>query len=152
MTVDCQSSVRPGRRRAPRTAARLDGAPARSLQRERMRAGWLVFLLAVALALSWQSFLTQTHQHLASAFAATTVQGAAPTAALPDRPSSDQPATCPICREIAHAGYYLFPALATFDAPIATRFDFSAAVPLRPVLVRRSHAWQSRAPPAPLQA
>jgi hypothetical protein len=152
MTAGGQSSVRSGRRRAPQLRARLDGAVAQPLLPSRIRAGWLAFLLAVTLALSWQSFLTQTHQHFASAFTTATTQGVGTATALPDRTSPDQPATCPICREIAHAGYYLFPTLATIDAPIATTFDFGAAVVLRPVLVRRSHAWQSRAPPVLLQA
>lgn len=108
----------------------------------------------MTLSLSWQSLLTQTHRHPASSLApiAAKLLGTTPSANLPDGKSSDQPADCPICRQIAHAGHYLTPEPGAFHTPIATAFSFAVPVVFHTAIVQRSHAWQSRAPPTLLQA
>lgn len=154
MTVGIQSNARSGRKVERRRRALPGRASVRRPLTVRVRAGWTALLLAVTLSLSWQSLLTQTHQHPASTFApiAAKLLGTNASADLPDRKSSDQPADCPICRVIAHAGHYLSPALGSFDTPIATAFSFAAPAALHTAIVQRSHAWQSRAPPTLLQA
>jgi len=118
-----------------------------------LRAGWLVVLAAMVLALSWQSFLTQTHRHFdpVSTEASAQARDAAPSGV--DRQSpSDLPANCQICREVAHAGSYLLPAPIGFDAPAPGVFWLAVVALAVVALVRRSHAWRSRAPPSPLPA
>lgn len=154
MTLGVQSGARVGRK-GERPRRVLPGrASVRHPLTARMRSGWCALLLAVTLSLSWQSLLTQTHQPPASTLApiAAKLLGTTPSANLPDRKSSDQPADCPICREIAHAGYYLITGPGAFHTPIATAFSFAVPVLLHSAIVRRSHAWQSRAPPSLLQA
>lgn len=145
MTVGGQSSKR----------REGNGTQQRHGWRAPARLGRLAFLLAVLTAFSWQSFVAQTHQHPgldpASAAIATRTADAAPGVSGAQSPF-DQPASCPICREIAHAGAYLLPTPVTFDAPAPVAFWRADAPSFRPVLAKRSHAWQSRAPPLQLQA
>jgi hypothetical protein len=118
-----------------------------------VRGGWVAVLLAALLAFTWQSFLTQTHEHFASrdvpaAASATTAPAHLQSGRAPANPAD----TCPICREIAQAGHYLLPPALALCAPPATGFWLSASPTLALTLSLRSHAWQSRAPPTPLQA
>ena len=123
------------------------------LPKREVRPGWVAVLLAVLLAFSWQSFVTQTHEHFDSGNHST-VAGAktdAPqlkTGRLPTNPAD----TCPICREIAQAGHYLLPAPVAFHTPETITHWLTVTPSLVLVLCLRSHAWQSRAPPIQLQA
>lgn len=123
-------------------------------RRKGMGAGWFATLMAVLVAFSWQSFVTQTHQHYspgtASSVAPATADGADPS--RPDRQSpGDLPANCAICREIAHAGPVMLPAPIVLDAPAPATAWRAVTGLLEETLVQRSHAWQSRAPPFQLQ-
>jgi hypothetical protein len=115
-----------------------------------MRTGRLGLLWAVLLAFSWQTFVTQTHQH----FDAGPVFAAAPAkadGAGPQRPArqspSDLPANCPICRGIAHAGQILLPPPIHVEAPAPLIFRPVLTTLVTLARTRRSHTWQSRAPP-----
>ncbi len=105
---------------------------------------------ALVLALSWQSFVTQTHRHsdpLAASIAAGSAQ-ADSGAQKPGKPSpSDLPANCSICRQMANAGAALLPAPVAIAAPAYIAFHPATAPPLGEAAVQRSHRWQSRAPP-----
>jgi hypothetical protein len=120
----------------------------------RLAAAWRAVLLAVMLAVSWQGFVAQTHHHpeSGSPFAGATVL--VDIAASTDRKTPLKlPDSCPICRELTHAGSALLPTPAEFIPPVATAAP-AADTPLalqthvQPV----SHGWQSRAPPQNLQA
>lgn len=168
MKASCRSSRRDGRiRRRPRgrgdglarflrslpgfggnAAARSAGLPSG------MRAGWVAVLAALLFALSWQSFLTQTHHH----FSPDSVSAAPAKADAggPERPSRQSPAdpsaNCPVCRVLAHAGPVLLPAQIDVAAPApASVWRIPTSLP-RLALARRSHDWRSRAPPERLQA
>jgi hypothetical protein len=111
-------------------------------------------VLAMLLAILWQSFVTQTHIHTdAGSYAAAIADSAnAPAQLKTGQAPSDLPATCPICQEIAHAGSYLSPDAVTFQPPLSIPV-WRTVAPSRALAVhQRSHAWQSRAPPLPLQA
>jgi hypothetical protein len=107
----------------------------------------LFFCLLVALA--WQSCLTQTHIHPASS--ARVLSSLAPVRADTGGGSNspDTPATCPICQDAALSGNYVAADAVSLAAPAVAIAWYYLAAP-RPV--RRdlkSHAWNSRAPPAP---
>ena len=130
-------------------------APLRQYKPDRMRAGWHAMLAVLLFALSWQSIVTQTHSHFgldAPLGAAATKVDIASTQ-QPDRQSpSDLPGQCPICRELAHSGQFVLPAPILFEAPAPVTFRAASALSIGSTLARRSHAWQSRAPPHQLQA
>jgi hypothetical protein len=108
---------------------------------------WLALVGALLLSLSWQSVVLQTHRHFAPFAGTATTRVASPDNQSP----ADLPSNCPICRELAHAGPVVLPAPVAIDAPAPLVFWFAVSVLLGLALVRRSHAWQSRAPPALLQ-
>jgi hypothetical protein len=103
--------------------------------------------LALLLALLWQALVIQAHVHVApTVTASANAQAAAVTGPTPK--NGDDPATCPICREMAHVGHYLA-ATPPFIRRSLARSSLWRSVPLRRWLTRkRSHAWQSRGPPA----
>ena len=155
MTVEGKSGARRERDGTRQVRDRRSGAPARGRSLgwpSRIRAAWLATLAAVLLAFSWQSFVTQTHQHFdpgaVSAAAPAMADGAGPRRESP----SDLPANCSICRALAHAGALVPPAPIEFGAPAPAVFRLAPATPLGLTHAGRSHAWQSRAPPHQLQA
>ncbi|MEP7004619.1 MAG: DUF2946 family protein [Sphingomonas bacterium] len=119
-----------------------------------LRARRFAIVLAMLLAILWQSFVTQTHVHANPGVYATAIShsAGAPTRLKAGEGPSDLPATCPICQEIAHAGSYLSPAAVALQPPIPVDLWRTATPALSPALRQRSHAWQSRAPPHQLQA
>jgi hypothetical protein len=134
-------------RSGTRVARGRGDAPARP----GLRAGWNALLLAVLLAFSWQSFVTQTHQHFdfGTLSATAKAEGSGQTG---QQSPLDQQDNCPICRGIAHAGAYLLPAPIALNVPVPVVFWLALATIFGLSLTRRSHAWQSRAPPHQLQA
>ncbi|MEO9131203.1 MAG: DUF2946 family protein [Sphingomonas sp.] len=109
---------------------------------------------AMLLAILWQSFVTQTHIHFDPAAYASTIanDAGAPAQLKTGQAPTDLPATCPICQQIAHAGSYLSPTTVALQPPVPVDLWRSVTPSLAPTLPQRSHAWQSRAPPHPLQA
>ena len=120
---------------------------AQRLPKRRAHSGWVVILLAALLAFSWQSFVTQTHEHFDPhtypAAGEAKTAGPQGKAGSPANPAD----TCPICREIAQAGHYLLPILVAFHTPETIAFWLLVTPSLALVLCLRSHAWHSRAPP-----
>ena len=103
--------------------------------------------LAALLAFTFQCILVQSHVH-GPAFAPSldhSVKISAP--ALPAGPDNDDPANCPLCQEMLHAGSYVTPTAVTITLPVTV---VRIAAPI-PVLLLRlfapSHDWQGRAPP-----
>jgi hypothetical protein len=118
-----------------------------------LRLRWIV-LLAALLAFSWQSVVAETHRHVpgeAISGPLTARQGQQAQSA-DSRTPADAPATCPICRELAHANHYLPPTPFAFSAPRAPVELRPATVPVAWAVHRSAHDWRSRAPPLPLQA
>jgi len=121
---------------------------------------WRSIVLYVALAtFSLQGYVTQTHIHLTNAaLAGAASQGSSKIAAKDaktdsrttprDRyPSNQDPANCPLCQEIVHAGHYVAPSAVAFFLP-------SQSLSVVPLLTTASaphepagYSWQSRAPP-----
>jgi hypothetical protein len=112
----------------------------------------LILLCALALALLWQGFITQTHQHRPVELASSQLERNIAGKSGRGDPAPDSPGNCPICVEAASAGPALLPTPVVVAAP-ATRAFFTAAFrPQQFQRTSRSHVWQSRAPPHRLQA
>jgi Na+/H+-translocating membrane pyrophosphatase len=124
------------------------------LFRSNLRARWFAVVLASLLAFSWQSFVTQTHVHFDPGASSTAAAGKAGGGAheKAGRSSSDIPANCPICQEIAHAGHYFLPTPVAFLGPYSVAVWIVVTPSLALTLRQRSHTWNSRAPPRQLQA
>ena len=119
-----------------------------------LRARRFAIVFAMLLAVLWQSFVTQTHVHATPGAytAAISDSAGAPTRLKAGETPSDQPAICPICQEVAHAGSYLSPTAVALQPPVPVDLWRTATPAFSPTLRQRSHAWQSRAPPYQLQA
>ena len=138
--------------RARADARRVHARP--RLPGKRFSALWLLTLLVALLALTWQSFIVQTHLHASPDGFATELTGnvASPAQLESGHSAPDAPSPCPICQEIAHAGSYLVPSEPGFHLPpsVVAWYIVSPSLTIAPR--QRSHAWQSRAPPHQLQA
>lgn len=120
----------------------------------RLAVAWRAMLLAMMLAVGWQGFVAQTHRHPEGASPLVGATVLVDVGASADRKTPLKlPDSCPICRELAHAGSALLPTPAEFTPPGATAAPAADLLPaiqshVQPV----SHGWQSRAPPQHLQA
>lgn len=119
-----------------------------------LRSRRFAIVFAMLLAILWQSFVTQTHVHANPGVYATAIPDStgAPTRLKAGEAPSDQPTTCPICQEVAHAGSYLSPTAVALQPPLPAHLWRTVIPTPAPTLRQRSHAWQSRAPPRQLQA
>jgi hypothetical protein len=115
---------------------------------------WVAVFALLAFALQTQ--ITQTHVHFASSQAFGLSSGDEATAsakiankAAPQKsaPANDDPAKCPICQAVMHAGQFISPSTISFALPS----EAIAIIPLSLVIAiareRASHNWQGRAPP-----
>jgi len=98
-------------------------------------------------AFAVQSYVTQVHihgaPHVAAGYALDKDVGQ-----KPDKfPPSDDPANCPICQEILHAGHYVTPSAAILPLPVAAPFTIARIVEVVTIAAIYSHGWKSRAPP-----
>ena len=118
------------------------------------RPGSARFALALVAGLAFfvQSFITQTHVHAAPVAGKATVSVAIHDGVVQKKrdpyPANEDPANCPLCQEVAHAGQYVSPAFALLVQPSER---IAHVVPIPPTHATEfilSHAWRSRAPPA----
>lgn len=132
---------------------RTQCAPSRA-KRGTRAASAIQFVVTVfaLLAFSLQSYVTQTHIHLAPDGVASYSGGGTASAdtqkRFPDRfPANGDPAKCPICQEALHIGQFLTPAAASLLAPTFTASIVPLAVSVAVFAQGASHDWRSRAPP-----
>lgn len=149
--------IREATHRVTRSRRLPDASRARRIAAPRTQPhGRLALIVALLLAVTWQSFVTQTHRHYdrGAIAAAAAVQEGGGAALDPQgkHAPSGLPDNCPICREIAHAGPVVLPAPVAIFVPVAVAFFATLAAPLGLALAGRSHIWRSRAPPLPLPA
>jgi hypothetical protein len=103
-------------------------------------------LMLVAFAL--QSYVTQTHIHLAPGSFASYNQLGAAKKQLPDKfPAQDDPANCPICQEILHSGQFVTPSAAAVLLPSLSVSIIAIVTHIVVAPEATSHTWQSRGPP-----
>jgi hypothetical protein len=103
-------------------------------------------VLFALLAFAIQGYAVQTHIHGEPLSAAAHITHiSAPAQPTPLDPYD--PASCPLCQEMMHAGVYIAPALVDF-AILLNAVAFVPAFTLLPHAVSQEpHGWQSRAPP-----
>lgn len=137
---------------APYGGAAFGEGPAalRAMARQRaaalQRPAWKQALAALLLLVfAVQNYVVQTHIHFAPAHAASALAVSQHNPA-PANPADD-PATCPVCQDLAAAGHYLTPAPLAFGLPgfIAVAAALFAAFPAP--ATAPAHGWQSRGPP-----
>lgn len=130
-----------------------NASPKAGTAARRGSAGNLFIALLALLTFSLQSYVTQTHIHLAANRFASyadldSQKSAGAQKRLPDRfPANGDPANCPICQEAIHIGQYVTPSAAALLLPSQT---VSITPPVTEIAVRvqnASHSWRSRAPP-----
>ena len=111
----------------------------------------LLITLAVLLAFGLQSYITQTHIHLApdapfSSYSKLNAQSGKEQ--QPDKfPANGDPANCPICQEILHSGQFVTPSAAVLLLPTIAVSVIKIVANIPVVAQGASHAWRSRAPP-----
>ena len=129
--------------------------PARTLPRVGGRAPKgdakrLAVTLVALLAFVLQTFVVQTHIHGVAQVAAAPlgVEQSAGHGTQPDKfPPGDDPANCPICQELLHAGSFVTPtAAALLVSTVATTIAI-VFVELAAVTQTYPHGWSSRGPP-----
>jgi hypothetical protein len=115
-----------------------------------------VILTFLALfAFTCQSYLTQTHIHIWLApstdapLAADSGSKSLAGSTLPkDKYPADQdPANCPICQEMVHAGQVIVPVAAAIVLPALTTLGLVVVAEAARHFNAPSHNWQGRAPP-----
>ena len=115
-------------------------------------------MLVTLLAFSVQTYLTQTHIHQASeGRSGLALEQTAPGPAqdlnrspnVPkDRyPANEDPANCPLCQELIHAGHFVTPAAAAILLPSLSVSVIEIAAVATPINRAVSHIWHGRAPP-----
>ena len=103
-------------------------------------------MLLLALTFAVQGIAVQTHIHgqPLTALAHITHVSTPPAPASQD---PYDPANCPLCQEMLHAGVYVAPVAADFLV-ILNAVAFAPAFAVLPhAATERQHSWQSRAPP-----
>ena len=114
----------------------------------------LVWFALTAFAL--QSFVTQTHIHFAQNSAGIVFdakamnsgkQANAPAQPRDNYPAKEDPANCPICQEIMHAGQYVMPVAVGLALPVQSVSVATLELAAPEFLSTASHSWQGRAPP-----
>jgi hypothetical protein len=112
----------------------------------------LALTVVALLAFTFQSYVTQTHIHVAGRTGIETsmLGGDAKSSAThkTDKfPANQDPSNCPICQEILHSGSFVTPsAIAALPPALAVSVvvvRLEAAIAHQPV----SHSWRGRAPP-----
>lgn len=120
-------------------------------------ARWTITLL-VFLAFAFQSYVTQTHIHFPHEAAVNIFASAdkSPSHAKsdtsgkqsPDKyPPNDDPANCPICQEVAHAGQFVMPDYVAVLLPSQPVSIVPVVIVLPALVEAATHNWQGRAPP-----
>ena len=103
-------------------------------------------MLMLALTFAVQGIAVQTHIHGQPLTALSHVLHVS-TPAGPTPQDLYDPANCPLCQEMLHAGVYVAPVVADFLV-ILNAVVFAPAFAVLPhAATERQHSWQSRAPP-----
>jgi hypothetical protein len=123
-------------------------------QEHRMR--FAALLLAALLAFCWHNVVIQTHVHLPTsgcgAISPITICPANSHSNRQNPKIPDRQDDCPLCHELAVSGHYLAPPPIIFIPPVLILVWAVVAGHQRGGLQRRSHRWQSRAPPHSLRS
>jgi hypothetical protein len=126
----------------------MNGAMLKGTGTGKRPTAWRRLLVAfMLLALVVQGYATQTHIHKQSG---STVSTALKTDGSPKHdnfPVNDDPANCPICQQIIHAGQFVAPAWLIPFLLILAISKIEIATLAAPHFDSISHNWRSRGPP-----
>jgi Protein of unknown function (DUF2946) len=124
--------------------------------------GWRLLVAGLALiAFAFQSYLTQTHVHLAlpaisaeHSSAGSIAKASGRTLKIHQRtaprdqgPGEDNPAKCPLCQAVGYAGQFVTPAALALVLPAHAVSTILPAALIVAGVDAPSHIWQGRAPP-----
>lgn len=115
----------------------------------RKGSGFRAIACLLLLAFTLQSFITQTHIHgiFDPAGDSQIVKAQVNAPSHNGKAPADNPADCPLCQAIAHAGVFFTPSAPALILPISWA-EMLAPVVLAGAIDRfSSHPWHSRAPP-----
>lgn len=126
----------------------------RVLQRVMPR-DWHHAVASLALIIfAFQSYVTQTHVHLLwhgapnAAIQASNGQTQLHRTPAPNQKNPfDDPATCPICQDMALVGHFTMPAIIPVPPPAFLAIASETFLALPVIVPRPSHDWHGRAPP-----
>jgi len=112
----------------------------------------LAISVVTLLAFIFQTFVVQTHIHgtalVAAPGASLTVTKSVEQGQTPDKlPPADDPANCPICQELLHAGAFVTPTLAALLVSTVVTVVHMVVAEIATTQIVTSHGWKSRAPP-----
>jgi hypothetical protein len=120
----------------------------RSVAAGRPAAARLLLVATMLLAFAVQGFLVQTHIHQQGLFPADIAAKADHSSPRHDNyPANDDPASCPLCKELLYSGQYVAPMWAVFFLPTLAVSVIETALPAVSHSDTVSHSWSSRAPP-----
>ena len=113
---------------------------------------------APKLAFAIQTYLTQTHIHFSSEGQSSGVHGqlalgggkvanGVPVDRKDRYPANEDPANCPLCQELIHAGQFVTPAAAVLFLPSLAISVIELTIRYSPHLHTVTHIWRGRAPP-----
>ena len=126
----------------------MNGAILRKTGIGKRPTAWRQFLVAfMLLALVVQGYATQTHIHKQNVSTVSAAFKASGSPRHDNFPVNDDPANCPVCQQILHAGQFVAPAwLLPFllIAAVSTIEITTAALPHYDAV---SHSWRGRGPP-----
>jgi hypothetical protein len=108
----------------------------------------MLIVYITLLAFGLQSYITQTHIHLAPDSFASASGISTAKHQQPDKfPANGDPANCPICQEILHNGQFVTPSAAVLLLPSVAVSIIRIVADVPATAHSASHAWRSRAPP-----
>lgn len=100
------------------------------------------------LAFAVQGFVVQTHIHVQDAYQAGVTQKADGNSPRHDNyPANEDPASCPLCKELLYSGQYVAPMWAVLYLPTMAVSLIETATRPAADFATPSHSWSSRAPP-----
>jgi hypothetical protein len=105
----------------------------------------LVTFLAI-LAFTFQCILVQSHVH-GPREAPPVVHSVSVSVPVLPGPGDEDPANCPLCQEMLHAGSYVTPVAIALHLPVAVTFAAAPTLAIIFQVFSPSHNWQGRAPP-----
>jgi hypothetical protein len=126
--------------------------------RKRRFAAARLVVLVTLLAFSIQTYLTQTHIHFASEDQSSRAHGQlvlgggkvspnAPVERKDRYPANQDPANCPLCQELVHAGQFVTPAASALLLPSLSLSVIELSVQYALLIHSVTHIWRGRAPP-----
>ena len=126
----------------------MNGVISRKIAPARQSSAWRRFLVAfMLLALVLQGYATQTHLHKQDGATVSAALKAGEAPKHDNLPANDDPANCPVCQQILHAGQFVAPAWLLPFLILAAVSTVEITTAVLPHYDTVSHSWRGRGPP-----